>query len=216
MTNRPVSPIWNKPDIAEKVGHVVADYAFLEYKMLIIFALITPQSVNDAFLAFYSVRSVNKREEIIMAAANRFLIPELRPALKRLCRRFRGAAKRRTEVAHCVFMSGSKGVYRLKTVSGAPVFEEMTDDFFKRTSDQFGNLSEDLHVFSTFAAGSLERMMHILRQLPFPPDTPPPEFGKPRGAEGQREKAQRKESLRRLKLEHMIRPPHDSDAQSCG
>jgi hypothetical protein len=55
------------------------------------------------------------------------LPPQLQDAFKRIMRRMKGAASRRTDVAHCVFMTAGKKITRLSAAKPTPSFEPLDD-----------------------------------------------------------------------------------------
>jgi hypothetical protein len=205
-----VGALENYPEIAEEIGHLMGHYASLEYHMFIAFAVIATshfanpdsQHIEECFAAFYARRSVNLKGEIALKIAEGRLDEWRLLAWKRLWRRFKGAASRRTDVAHCVFM-GSKlsGLMRLKASGTEPTFEPLDMKFFERTNHQFRTLGRDIVTFLTFVAGSEDRLESILRALPLPIDIPFPQKGAaPQGPPDPHEKSELRDSVYRLGL----------------
>jgi hypothetical protein len=163
---------------------------------------ITPSDVEAHFSEFYKRRNVNLRSGLVLTTAQPVL-DELRyKALTRLWRRFKGAANRRTDVAHCVFMSkDGEDLMRLSSAASKPRFEPLEQSYFDRTTLQFRTLGRDILTFSTFVVGTEERLLQLLRALPLPPDMPfPPEVEGPQAPPDQHEKAEERASVSRLGL----------------
>jgi hypothetical protein len=171
------------PEIAQRIGYLIGFYASIEYHMFIAFAAIatlhfanlTHEHIDDCFAAFYERRSVNNKSGLALEIAEPRLDQWRFRAWQKLWRRFKGAASRRTEVAHCVFM-GSKatGLMRLKISGREPIFEPLTSDFFDKTSRQFRTLDQDIVTFLIFVVRTEDRLESLLRALPLPTNIPFP------------------------------------------
>jgi hypothetical protein len=198
------------PEIAEEIGHLMGHYAALEYHMFITFAAIAtshfddPNSdhIEECFAAFYELRSVNLKSELALKIAEGRLDEWRLLAWKRLWRRFKGAASRRTDVAHCVFMGNkTSGLMRLKASGKEPTFEPLDMKFFERTNHQFHTLGRDISTFLPFVVGTQDRIESLLRALPLPINIPFPQKDEaPPAPLSSREKSERRDSVYRLGL----------------
>jgi hypothetical protein len=115
------------PEMAQQVGLVMAEYAILERLLFTIYALIASRDPRTRFRRFYKLRSLNLRRELVEQAVRKSnLHARLRRALKRLLNRFERAADRRTEIAHCAYLSDRTTLVRLRTIRGEPEYEVIT------------------------------------------------------------------------------------------
>lgn len=106
----PPNTLRQNPELAQKIGFLMGDYANLEYQLFVVYAALAtahmqqvqPTDVAQCFSVFFSKRAINNKCGVLLdlAAPPRF-DEALYRACQRLCRRIKGAAKRRTEVAHC-------------------------------------------------------------------------------------------------------------------
>jgi hypothetical protein len=158
--------------------------------------------VEACFSEFYKLRSVNLRSRLVLTAAEPKLDHLRYKALTRLWRRFKGAASRRTDVAHCVFMSkSSETLMRLSSAASKPRFEPLNQSYFDKTTLQFRILSRDILMFATFVVGTEERLLQLLRALPLPPNIPfPQECEGPQAPLAPHENGEQKASISRLGL----------------
>ena len=180
-----VGALEHHPEIAEEIGHLMGHYAALEYHMFIAFTVIatshfpslTHQHVDECFAAFYERRSVNLKSELALEIAEPRMDKWRYRAWQKLWRRFKSAASRRTEVAHCVFMgSNSSGLMRLKVSGREPTFEPLDLQFFERTNRQYRTLGRDIETFLVFLVMTRDRLESLLRVLPLPLSIPFPEM----------------------------------------
>src|SRR5262249_55556333 len=123
----PSSALRKHPEIAKQIGVLMEHFAGLEDRMFIVYAalatrpVISANDVEQRFSEFYKLRSVNLRSGLVLSAAKSVLDDLRYKALVRLWRRFKAAANRRTDVAHCVFMfMNSQGLSRLSTSGPKP------------------------------------------------------------------------------------------------
>jgi hypothetical protein len=165
MGDWPKSSLHDHPDIAAKVGLVVADYALLEYFTFVIFALISGESPDASFVAFYGLRHTHLREELTYKHAAK-LDADLEQAIKRVWKRFKAAAHRRTEIAHCSFLSDGKTVARFRLYGTEPRIEPTDESVFKRTFTQYRTLGKDLGMLATQLAPYPGAIVELARQLP--------------------------------------------------
>jgi hypothetical protein len=162
------------PEMAQQVGLVVAEYALLERVLFSIYALISLDDPPTCFRRFYKLRTLSLRRELIEdAAKKRNLNALLQRALKRLLRRFEGAADRRTEIAHCAYLADGTTLVRLRTIRGEPRYEVITPAIFMRTFSQYHALSTDMLTFSALVAGSVEYVNEVTRAIPRAPELQP-------------------------------------------
>lgn len=169
---RPISLIRNRDDIAVKIGHIIADYAHLEFLLSIVYALVSQGDPVVSFDEFYGQRAANNKCGLILRVAKPIATPEAFALLKRICRRFKNAAARRTEVAHCMFMSPSGQLSRLRVFGSPPDFAPANDELFNRASEQFQKLSIDLRTVIVVLSPSAKRLRQVLHALPRPPGMP--------------------------------------------
>lgn len=165
MGDWPKSVLHEHPDIAQAVGLVVADYALLEALMFLIYALTTDEDGETAFQSFYTLRSAHLREGLMYEKAAHLDEP-VQNALRRLWRRFKAAANRRTEIAHVSFLTDGKTVTRLRLFGTEVRFEPITRDIFTRTLNQYQTLGKDLLAFTGVLARSSEEVQQIIASLP--------------------------------------------------
>lgn len=132
------------PDLAREIGFLVADYAAIEFTFFHIFAILSPDHPEDTFSTFFSQRSINRKVELILNEAWRVSPEPYSRAIERLARRMKGAARRRTEIAHVHFMQGSSGPMRLQLYGGEAKLALLEDQFIQRTIHQFHTLAVDV------------------------------------------------------------------------
>src|SRR5262245_61986054 len=160
--------------MARQVGLVVAEYAVLERLLFSIYALISSDDPPTCFRRFYKLRTLSLRRELVeLSAKDRNLDALLQRALKRLLKRFEGAADRRTEIAHCAYLADGATLVRLRTIRGEPRYEVITPAIFTRTFSQYHVLSTDMLTFSALVAGSVERVQEMTRAIPRAPELQP-------------------------------------------
>lgn len=169
---RPISFIRNRDDIAVKIGHVIADYAHLEFLLSIIYALVSQSDPITSFNEFYGQRAANNKCGLILKVAKPIATTEAFAMLQRICRRFKNAAAKRTEVAHCMFMAPSGQLSRLRVFGSPPDFAPVNDDLFNRASEQFQKLSIDFRTAIVVLSPSAKRLSQVLHALPRPPGMP--------------------------------------------
>jgi len=161
------------PEMAQQVGLVMAEYAILERLLFTIYALISQHDPRVCFRRFYKLRALNDRRKLVEAAARKSnLHARLQRALKRLLNRFEGAADRRTEIAHCTYLSDATTLVRLRTIKGEPKYEVISATIFARTFSQYHNLSTDMLTFCGLIA-SIERVREINQAIPRAPELRP-------------------------------------------
>lgn len=169
-TAEPISALGNYPELATRVGIVIADYALLEYQMFILYAALSPKNPAESFSKFYQYISANNKTGLILREAKNVLSETSYKALDRLCDRFKKAANRRTEIAHCVFVSGdNSALMRLRLVRNEPRFEELNHQLIDRTINQYRSLSIDVSAFLTTVVKTPAELLHILHALPRAP-----------------------------------------------
>jgi hypothetical protein len=212
MTDNPIktSTLRKHPEIAEQIGYLMEHYAGLEYFMFVLYVTISTllqdevdrDDIDGCFAEFYRLRTANLKSGLVLTAAKPLLDEPLYRACVRVWRRFKGAAGRRTDVAHCVFMSYDKpGIYRLSAAKPIPTFEPFALSFFDRTSDQFRILGIDILTLVSCLVGTEKKLASILRALPVPPSMPlPPEDVAHQALPNQYAKGEREASLSRLGL----------------
>lgn len=171
MPTVPRTSLKNYPDIAMNVGLVVAEYALLEGLMATIYAIISKENPRTAFSDFYDLRSAHLKEELATRAAIDLDAP-FQKAYDRLWKRFKKAANRRTEIAHCLFYDHGEGPMRTRTVAGSMHYDRLTDQTFEHTFSQFHTLGTLLLVFAAVVGFHLGRDPRIVTQLPFSPLDP--------------------------------------------
>lgn len=164
MSDWPKSSLHNHPDIAQQVGLVVADYAVLEACMFLVYAAMADKP-KEAFRRFYELRHSHLREELMLKTAAKYPEP-IQKALSRLWRRFKAAARRRTEIAHVSFLSDGKTVTRMRLYNTKPKFEAVSLGVFQRTFSQYRTLCKDLLIFAGLLTPSVEAVHQLVDQLP--------------------------------------------------
>ncbi len=184
------SSLHRHPEIATKIGLVVADYATLEMLMYLAYALASNKDPEECFTSFYGWRAINHRAQSVLSELKPRLDPMRYGAFDKAWKLMKGAARRRTEIAHCTFITKAERPMRLRLAKGKPVFEPIDLPLLERTLTQFHTLGQDLAILCVFCAGSQDRLGKILQKLPHarlsgnplgdlasPPDlTPPPGF----------------------------------------
>lgn len=212
---RALSALEKNPELAKKIGVLMGEYASIEYKLFIVYVVVatayvetvTDAEVKEGFSRYYKLRSVNLKCQLVMAVVDLVLkgdsYRDLNRACVRVCRRMKGAARRRTDVAHCVFMlGGDAGVVRLSAARSEPTFEPVTEQYLSRTQDQFRTLGQDLLVLVSSLIGTADRLMNLLRALPVPPGIPLPEWEEGLDGPTRHVIEENKASLVRLGLPH--------------
>lgn len=164
----PMTSLSQHPDIAQMVGYVVADYAILENLMLSLYAAFSKMDPAESMAAFYGMRSVQKKEELVSQAAGALPV-NYQAALARLWKRFKSAANRRTEIAHCAYFDQGEGLKRMRMIKGKPHYDSLSAKIFEHTFKQFRTLATDILTLS--AVVQLGRSEHqlTLGQLPLSP-----------------------------------------------
>lgn len=194
----PRTTLQNHPEMAQNVGLVIAEYATLELLLFYIYALLTKDNVRELYYEFFSTYSLNKRCELINCAAKKSSLPQhLVSPLNSLIRRFKSAAKRRTEIAHVMYLE-NVGMTRIRLVRHRCLSESIDRSLFDRTFKQFYNLGTDLVVFLGIVQISPGEITQIASQLPFPARNIQYSEPKPFLTE-----IEIKDSLIRLKLAHV-------------
>ncbi|MES2043764.1 MAG: hypothetical protein V4475_07790 [Pseudomonadota bacterium] len=165
MSVKPVSALQLQPEIARMVGMVVADYAHLEMSMYMIFAALTNLQGDEAFSAFYSLRSLHKREELLWREAEGLSFV-MKRALRKLIRRFKAAANRRTEIAHSSYYGDEDRIRMMRLVGDRAFIAEVKIEIFERTFNQYRNLEIDLETFLGFVVRDPDRLKALFQSLP--------------------------------------------------
>jgi hypothetical protein len=182
MTDTPVA-LEHNPELAKRIGFIMGHYAALEYQFFLTYAAVatfmvddvTAEDIRKCFSKFYELRSINLKCKLLLDEAQPVMEDMLYKAFVRACRRMKGAARRRTEVAHCVFMRNPDQQWmRLSTTKREPIFEPLSEAYLTRTRDQFRTLGRDLRMLLIFCVPLEDRMMSLMRALPLPPGTPSP------------------------------------------
>jgi hypothetical protein len=137
-----------RPDLAREIGLLVADYAALELILFNIFLILSHRPAAETFSLFFSQRSINRKTQLLEKEMPR-MSPPLQAALKRLIRRMKGAAARRTEIAHVHIMTGGRGPMRLQLFGNQAKAVPLDDTFINRTLHQFHTLGIDLVRFAS-------------------------------------------------------------------
>jgi hypothetical protein len=137
------------PRLARELGYLIADYAGVELLAFQIFAMLSSLSPTAAYSLWFSRRSINNKTQLLERESWR-LSPQLAVALKRTIRRLKGAASRRTEIAHAHMMEGAGGLMRLHLFGDKAAVAPFDEDFIKRTIDQLHSLATDVLTLSTY------------------------------------------------------------------
>jgi len=172
----PRTSLRRHPDLAQLVGLIIADYALLEFQAFILLATASDRPVGDLFAEFYGWRSINNKREMALREARPRAHPHLYEAIERTWRHFLAAAERRTEIAHCLFLAPNDGVLRMRLRNGRAWYEPFSEAVFHRTIRQFRIVAEEFGVCITFAAGSRERLIQRLADIPRPRGIPLPDL----------------------------------------
>jgi hypothetical protein len=183
MAEKTLSMLATNPALAQRIGFLMGDYALIEYLFFInYFAAATRNVPNvgqthmeESFREFYSQRSINPKVELFDGVTNG-LPQDILGACKRITRRLKGTASRRTDVAHCVFLSKGTAITRLSAAKPTPSFEPLDEDYLDRTTTQFHRVAEDLLGLAALLVGNRDRAAHLLRVLPVPPGAQPAEM----------------------------------------
>lgn len=205
MAIEPQTSLRRHPAIAQQVGLVIADYALLEMRMCLIYAAICPRQGGDAIDAFYDLRSIRRREELVLTELESIITPDRFGALKRLWKRFKAAANRRTEIAHCAFLDRHGSPMRLRLAGTTPSLEKLDTEIFDRTFTQYRKLGQDLQNFLIFSGQLHPAILEKFQSSVLAPLLRLSEVSMT-SAQGQKppEVSEREESLKRLGLEHLI------------
>jgi hypothetical protein len=196
-----ISALSSRPELAKNIGMIVADYSLLEYQMFILYAALSPRNPAESFSRFYQRTSVDNKTGLLLKEAKKNLDRERFKAVDKLCDRFKRAAKRRTEVAHCVFISDDNSeILRLRMIRDRPVFEPLNNSLITRTINQYRTLSTDISAFLTTVVKSEAELRHILHALPRAPHHETLVAPAPQGRQMQLEASQIEASLSRQGL----------------
>lgn len=199
-----ISALRKYPDMARQIGLIIADYAILEYQVFILYALLSPKNPMESFRKFYTYISANNKCGLVLGEAKQ-LDHERYAALDKLLDRFKKAANRRTEIAHCEFLSqDEKSMLRLRLVGDQPKFEPLNDEIFQRTTNQYRILSTDVSAFLTILAPSEAVLLHTMHALPRAPHLETLVGSAVPDHQTKLEKAELIASLTRQKLLHLL------------
>lgn len=168
---KPTTALSGHPEIAQHVGIIIAEYAILEFQMYLLYACLVPVRAGVSFDTFFRLRSINLRCEIIENACEP-LPDDLHRVISRVLRRLKGAATRRTEIAHCMYLARGDGILRMRWKPTGVVYEPLDQKVFARTITQFRTLSEDIVVLLSHVSGGPTQMQYIWQEIPFPPNQP--------------------------------------------
>lgn len=189
-----------EPDVAREIGLLIGDYSTLEWLLFQPYAMLSRLRPEEVFAAYFSQRSINRKAGLLEAEMWR-LSPPLQTALKRLIRRMKGAAARRTELAHAHVLPGPAGPMRLHLFGEAVRIEPLDKDFINRTIHQFHTLGIDLLAFSAIlGALAPDILIPRLKKVYAPIDAHILRRPGPQGSEGQLAEDMRDESYKRLGL----------------
>jgi hypothetical protein len=157
------------PEVARKVGLIVAEYALLERLMWTIYALLPNIEPKESVVTFFQLVSIRRRKALVLDAAEQVLSEPYYKALKHLWKRFHAAAKRRTEVAHCQYMADDETVVRLQLTDKQVQFVPLDERVFERTFTQYHILGRDLQSFQALIVVNLDRLNSVMSALPRSP-----------------------------------------------
>ena len=147
---------------------IVAEYALLEAFMLMVYAVISKLEPEVSAAKFYNLRSAHLKEELVISCSDGLTLDQ-KKAMKKLWRRFKSAANRRTEIAHCLFFDHGHGPMRMRVKNENVIFEPLTDALVERTFNQFHILGTDLLTFAVIVGGPTDHAAKILKRLPLSP-----------------------------------------------
>lgn len=143
----------------------MADYAVLETMAYLVYAIVSDDPPAKSFVDFYALRSIRRREMLTLGAALA-LDDALQNAIKRAWKRFGAAASRRTEIAHCAFLSDGQTVTRLRLHGTEPKFEPVSETVFERTFNQYRILGQDLGMLASVLSDGRASIPEIIDQTP--------------------------------------------------
>jgi hypothetical protein len=170
MATEALTSLKRQPEVATQIGLIMADFALIEFNMFIIYAAISPKNPMESFSKFYKQISANNKSKLVLDESLGKISEKQYLALQRLWKRFKGAAIRRNEIAHCVFTQGpSSQIIRLRLNGLQPVFEEFSSQIFDRTISQYHILYIDSLAFLTSLPLSEQEFHHIMHALPRAP-----------------------------------------------
>lgn len=159
MASKPIhicTALRERPDLAREIGLLVGDYAALELILFNIFMILSRSGAHESFSLFFSQRSIKRKTELLEKEMSR-MSPPLQVALKRLIRRMKTAAARRTEIAHVHTMKGGSGPMRLQLFGEKAKVAPLDDAFINRTLQQFHTLGIDLMRFASYVGALAPR-----------------------------------------------------------
>jgi hypothetical protein len=157
-----LSGLRDHPDLARDIGLLIADYAAIEILFFNLYAILSALPVEKIYGSFFSLRSVN-RKCILTEEAALCLPAEFQRPIKRLIRRLKAAAARRTEIAHVHFMSTTGAPVRLHLIGEKINLTPIDDKFIARTADQYRNLGTDILSLSSYLMAS--NLQHFRTKL---------------------------------------------------
>lgn len=192
-------------ELANWIGRVIYGYSALEFHMYLNMACMSSKSSVESFQEFYSARSIHNKQNLSCLRAT-VLPPEFQIAHTRLWRWMRGAADRRTQVAHCVISRKDESVLGVQLVGGKALFVSLDKKRFIKTIRQFRTLQTDIHMlFVCLRLLEPDRCRERLAEVPLPRRTDnPEEIGPDSAALSPRAEGERIASLKRLGLDGIL------------
>ena len=168
----PIFGLGDTAELANWIGRVVAGYSALEFNIYWAYAIICGDTdAKESFARFYSMRSINTKERLFQPHLHK-LPPEYQEAISKLWRFMRGAATRRTEIAHSALFRSNEKMLRLQMVGDRAWLSKTDKAFFVRTTRQFRTLQTDSQTLLSFLYILLPDRWEVVRStLPVPPNS---------------------------------------------
>lgn len=158
-------------ELANWIGRVIYGYSAIEFQMYLNMACMSDKSSVESFQEFYAARTIHNKQNLSCLRAT-LLPPEFQDAHTRLWRWMRGAADRRTQVAHCVISRTERSTLGVQLVGQRALFVNLDKNRFSRTIRQFRTLQTDAHIFFAFLRLlDPERCRERLSEIPLPRHT---------------------------------------------
>lgn len=164
--------LYGKPIYAEKLGHLCAAWANLEWLMYLLFQDISGSPVPIAQSIFYAIESNRGRRDILAAVGSLAIErPGDKTELDDIIRRIGRCATQRNKYVHdtwCVAQTQNNEVLqmRLSAPKSQRNWEEITVKDIDNTTGHIQTLCEELDAFRSKISPSLPSSLQRLREQP--------------------------------------------------
>lgn len=156
------------PEFCKQIAGVMAGYSNIEFRVFACFTLSSEETVDVCVEEFFGHRSLRHKLGSTENAIKRFDSNVLNRVWKRLGKRVERVAKKRTDVAHSVFLTRGDGISIIKRNKASGKFEPtpLKDGWFTDTSKQMKTLANDLAFFKIIIPISKAERIARMNELP--------------------------------------------------